>query len=441
MNETYARSDRWRILAADSLVVLENGLGGRIVIDDTLKDLIEGIDHQTFEEIDAKRIVSSRLLKAVLKTMTRVGVLETSQEMGFEAGTVAKECATVGTPQVSIVIVNHNGEEHLPELLKSIERQSYQNIEILIVDNNSSDRSRTLVQNRGAAARLLEMKKNVGFACGVNIGLAQACGEYILLLNNDTVLDESAVRELVKVAQRYENWAAISPKILYYNNRCFINSLGNAVRDHDWGSDNFFGFLDLGQFDQVTETPSACFAAALLNGTVVKRIGGLDQFYRYYYEDADWCYRAQFRGHPVYTAPSAVVYHKFGASVNKKAESFKLRYVVGNRLYFACKNLEWRTLKQCLSNYLYEDLNASRYLLGQRDYRLLIAYLRGYLRFLGSFPVLIRKRRNIQKTRSRLSDSSLLLNDKRPGVGLMYNGMPVLSTEAIQLYYMGPDGS
>ncbi len=435
MIQRYTRSSQWEIRETGPHIVLERAGRGRVLIDELTRRLLESIDHHTEEEIAEKSALDRPLLAVFLLAMVRLGALEAEPPAEAPDRAGAEAAPLSRTPLVSILVVNYNGEEHLPELLDSLERQSYPDREVVVVDNDSRDGSRPLLRSRAAGVRLVEMKRNAGFAAAVNAGLARARGEFVLLLNNDTVLDRNALLELVRAAGQYERWSAIAPKILYHDNPCFINSIGNAVRDHDWGADNFFGFLDLNQFDGVKNSPSACFAAALLNRGTVARIGGLDEFYRFYYEDMDWCYRAQFRGFPVHAAPAAVVYHKGGASMGRRAEGFKLRFVVGNRLYFACKNLERTTLKRALGNYLREDAAALRHLLRRGNFALSAAYLRGYLRFLGALPALLRRRKRELAARAGVSDEGLLLTGRRPGWGLLHDGLPVLTLDTLRSCY------
>jgi GT2 family glycosyltransferase len=433
----YSRSSAWRIGASGSTLVLENQQGGGVVIDETVERIVEQLGHQTTEEIVRAGAFDAALVETVARTMSRIGMLEVGSGQTTEAAPRAPNPPLPHTPLVSIVVVNYNGEAFLPALLESIARQSYRDIEVLVVDNDSSDGSRTLVRERfSTTVGLLELNHNRGFAHGVNAGLAKVRGELVLVLNSDTVLADDAVRELVRTALACETWSAIAPKIMYHDNPCFVSALGNTVRDHDWGADNFFGFLDLGQFDRVTDTPSACFAAALLNRTAIERIGDLDERYRFYYEDVDWCYRAQLLGLPVHVAPAAVVYHRVGASMSRRAASFKLRHVVGNRLYFACKVLAWGALKRALGNYLREDARKIRQLVRVREIETLAAYAIGYLRFILSLPSLLPKRRVVQRTRTIPTDDRLLPKTLRPGFGLLHDGKPVLTSTMMAMYYM-----
>jgi GT2 family glycosyltransferase len=290
--------------------------------------------------------------------------------------------------------------------------------------------------------RLLELKKNTGFARGVNIGIREAKGDFILVLNNDIVLDENALYEMVKVAVSASfvkdiKWAAIAPKMKFFNNPAFINAVGNSLYPISWGSDNFIGYVDFGQFDHVKESLSACFGAVMLNREALKHIGLLDRRYTFYYEDMDWSIRAHIYGYQIITAPKADVYHKFGASMSLKSQTFKTRFIVGNRLYFALKNLGRRTVRRFLFNYLLEDIKSILIYFKRKNLAMVFAYFRGYLRFFLSLPVLFFRRRRIQKQRkiTGINDGAILARAAPLNLTLMEHGVPKLDIFSLRTNY------
>ncbi len=119
-------------------------------------------------------------------------------------------------PLVSIIIVNRNGLHHLEKLFQSLKEQSYQNFEIVFIDNASTDGSREFVKGAGLKTKLVELNDNVGYAEGNNIGLAQASGELIALLNNDTRANSLWLESLVECLKRNPAVAAAVPKLLFW---------------------------------------------------------------------------------------------------------------------------------------------------------------------------------------------------------------------------------
>ena len=462
-NDFFSWSDDWRLETIErprngveaTEYFLDNAGGGKIILDKPVYDVLEFLamaDGCTFAELDRLKMVSSGLLEILLKVFVRVGVLsnkndEQSGKAEIEDGKLEK------SPLISIVIVNYNGDRHLPDLLGSLKRQTYTNHEIVMVDNRSTDNSRQWVKAHYPEVRLLELKSNTGFAAGVNRGIREARGQWILVLNNDTVLDENALFHLAKKAAALsfcgdahdagaKKWAAVVPKMKFFNNRAFINAMGNSLYPISWGSDNFIGCVDLGQLDEFKEPMSACFGAVLLNREALDTIGLLDPRYKFYYEDMDWSFRAQLYGYSIETAPRAMVYHKFGASMGLKSMAFKIRFIVGNRLYFTLKNLESKTIRRFLLNYLPEDIKSTLIYLKRRNFSLVGAYLRGYCRFLFSLPGLCVKRRRLQRQRkiSGVHDAEILARAVPFNTTLMAQGAPLLDVYSLRVNYafLGP---
>ncbi len=434
MADRYYRADDWQLKTGGDKkpmeFFLENSRGGKIILDETVKKVLQTIDGHTFDEINQGKLVSAGLLDILLKVFTRVGVLKGKTSPGEPLQPLEEN------PLVSIVIANYNGDKHLPGLLESLKRQTYKHQEVIVVDDNSIDNSCQWVKAYHPGCCLKELKKNIGFAAIVNTGIREAKGDFILVLNNDIVLDEKALYEVVKVAlSSTQKWSAIVPKMKFFNNPAFINAIGNSLYPMAWGSDNFIGHVDFGQFDNFKESFSACFGAVLLNSAVIKEVGLLDRHYKFYYEDMDWSFRAQVYGYPIITAPKAEIYHKFGASMSLKNQAFKTRYIIGNRLYFALKNLNRRTMKRFLSNYISEDKRSIKFCLKNKNFPMVWAYIRGYLRFLASFPALFYKRSKLQKKR-KITDDSLIFAKAAPlNLTLLEDGAPKLDVYSLYTNY------
>jgi GT2 family glycosyltransferase len=284
-------------------------------------------------------------------------------------------------------------------------------------------------------AKIVVPKKDAGFAEGNNIGIKAASGHYLMLLNNDTELEPDTVSQLVAVALKKPQAAAVVPKIFFYYLPSFINSLGNAVYPWGWGSDNYIGHLDIGQFNEEMELFSACFGAVLIPRPALAKVGLLDGRYRFYYEDADWSYRARLQGLKVYLAPQAVVYHKFNASMQSLTPYFKWQLVIGNRLRFVLKNLSVGTTVNFLRHYLMEDLRGAGRSLKYRDWLMLWAYLKAYGRVLLNAPNIFWQRWQIQRTRAVKDGQLLQVWPKLPAL-IDERGYPILDTTTVRRIYM-----
>src|SRR4029078_3156386 len=121
------------------------------------------------------------------------------------------------------------------------------------------------------------------FAQAVNTGVAAATGAYVAILNPDIELDPHAIGEWVRVAEANPGASAVAAKLMFWWAPAFLNGIGNRVEDASWGTDNFIGHLDLGQFDSVKEVPSVCFAATLVRRQEWDAIGPADEVFPLYY--------------------------------------------------------------------------------------------------------------------------------------------------------------
>ncbi|MCP4219363.1 MAG: glycosyltransferase family 2 protein [bacterium] len=448
--------------------VLENPLGGDILLDEPVSKLLNaigscGAEGCDFEYLDKQKIVSGNLLERTLKIFVRIGVvhitkapegvteevnniadhqepckqklLEVQEHFLEKVSTPPRVAGGRRRPLVSLVIVNYNGDNHLEELLSSIEGQSYREHEVVIVDNSSTDNSVSWIRDNYPDVNLIALKKNIGFAAAVNTGIDASKGEYMLVLNNDILLDRDAVAHLAARALSIGGpWSAVVPKMKFYNNRAFLNAIGNSLYPITWGSDNFIGQIDFGQFDEMENSFSACFGAVLLNREVYKEIGPLDKRYKFYYEDMDWSFRAQAAGYPIYTAPESDIYHKFGASMSLKSQTFKTGFVVKNRLYFILKNLQSRSFRCYLPNYLIEDIKSTLIYGKNRNLPMVWAYMRGYTRLLFSLPSLFFKRRKVKRLR-KVGDEQIFSTVVPLNMTVMDRGMPKLDIFSIRTNY------
>lgn len=460
MKTKYRRANVWKILqnvGKEWYVEKQGQPKSKIIIDEVIKTLIESIDSNSTEEIYQKNtelihdalqqennrprpISPGEFLEMFIRVFTRVGVLSSEEEIAPTSQRKLTPCPVPLNPMplVSVLIVTCNGIEHLPELLNSLKQQNYPNLEIIIIDNHSDGNSLSFINENYPGIGIFRNSKNLGHGAAFNIGLEKAKGEMILHLDDDIVVEEDTISKLVQAALAKKTWAALAPKIKFYYNHAFINSMGNSIHKTDWGSDNFINYVDLGQFDHFTEPFSACFAAALLNRESIAKVGALDEFYQVYYDDVDWCFRAQINGFPVYIVPDAEVFHKFGGTMKKDKHFFlrKWELVIGNRLYFTIKNLETKTIRSFLPRYLLEDMrNVGGYLINGK-LRHLFIYFKAYARFLSALPRVLLKRKEVQKLRKNIPDALLFLKNIPINHKISTEGIPRLDFHSLCLNYL-----
>ncbi|MBU1131442.1 glycosyltransferase family 2 protein [Patescibacteria group bacterium] len=237
--------------------------------------------------------------------------------------------------KVAIIIVNYNGRKYLPELLGSIFDYGPKTVnqQIIIVDNNSADDSVDFIKKKYPQVGLLPQAKNVGFARGNNIGINYA-GErgfdYVMLLNQDTIITQGYLDELVSKIEADNRIAAVQPKLLLYPEKDLINSLGNVI--HYLG----FGYT-CGHRKKIQDTRyenqkvNYCSGAAcLIKMEALKKIGLFNDDLFMYHEDLDLGWRIRMAGFQNIIVPEAVVYHQyeFSRSIKKYYYMERNRYIV-----------------------------------------------------------------------------------------------------------------
>lgn len=243
-------------------------------------------------------------------------------------------------PLVSIVSVNYNGSEDTCEFIESLTKISYPNIEIIIIDNASPADNPKIIKQRFPNVILYESIINYGFAGGNNQGIMRARGEYVLLLNNDTIVDKGFLEPLVDKLESDSRIGAVSSKLRYYYDRNIIQFAGYTPLNHKTMRNFSIGHRekDRGQYDHDYETPYAHGAAMMVPMRVIKEIGLMSYIFFLYYEEADWSYRIRRVGYKIFYVHNSLVYHKESISVGKLS-TLKIYYLNRNRIVFMRRNV------------------------------------------------------------------------------------------------------
>ncbi len=415
--------------------LLSTSQGGKVAVDGNLFSLWEYAHGRSLPEILAHfkaEEASEDTIRAGLACLAEAGLLRRDREprqRPFEKMT---------GPVVSVVIVSYNSREWLDECLPSLFSQTYTPLEVIVVDNASFDHSADWVIIHHPVVKLLRLEKAQSFASAANRGVSAAQGEYFLLLNPDVRLEQDAVARMVEVLQTDPDCAAAGAKLKFLWAPAFLNGLGNRVGPSSWGEDNALGHLDLGQFDDWKELPSACYAAVLIPREAWEKVGPADEAFRMYYEDSEWSYRARLLGYRIRAAPKAVVYHAFGGRTPSGGEDLlspsKLRNVVYGRLCFAIKITD-KYLSHFLWNYLREDWKNFTHFLSGRDWATANAYLKGWSDAFKALPSLRSKRRSLVPRR-RISDEKLFALNRNMPVTFSWHGLPDLNRRLIKDHYL-----
>ena len=312
---------------------------------------------------------------------------------------------------VSVVVVNWNRRALLQECLESLARQTLPPRELIVVDNGSTDGSVELVRDRFPEAQLVALPRNTGFAAGNNCGLRQARGEYVALLNNDAVADPDWLSRLVQAIDAHPAVGCCASKMLLYHRRGVINSTGILYSTVGTAVDRGWMCHDGPRFDEPDYPIGACGGAALYRRSMLEEIGLFDEdFSPAYCEDVDLSLRAQLRGYRCLYVPSAVVYHRVGATLGHG--SFRSVYLgARNQWYVWVKNIPAGLLvKHSPALVLYTVVQLGVHGL-KGD---LAPYVLGSVAACAKLPGMLRKRRQIQRRRTVTAQQLERMMVRRP---------------------------
>lgn len=242
-------------------------------------------------------------------------------------------------PLVSIITVNYNQPEVTLEWLRSIQQISYTRYEIIIVDNGSTDNTLENYLMNYANVTFIKSATNRGFAGGNNIGIENAKGELLLLLNNDTEVEPGFLEPLVACIQNLPRAAIVSPKIKYFYQQNIIQYAGGRRINPITGRGKFIGSgeADSIKYSSTHSTELIHGAAMLLSKKLIQQIGLMEERFFLYYEELDWGERAKRAGCILYVVGESVVYHKESVSVGKNSP-LRMYYTTRNRTLFMKRN-------------------------------------------------------------------------------------------------------
>lgn len=299
----------------------------------------------------------------------------------------------MNNPKVSIIILNWNGWKDTIECLESLYQINYPHYEVILIDNNSSDNSINKIEEycngkivikspffeynscnkpikysigtdeeKASLEKLIliKNKKNAGFAEGNNIGIRYALKnlnpDYILLLNNDTVVDKNFLAEMLKVSESNNKIGITGPKIYYYDES---NRIWFARGKISWkfcrGLNIGYNELDIGQYNQVSEMEYASGCTFLIKKEVIDKIGLIDKRFFLYFEEIDWTLRAAKMGYKSVFVPKGKIWHKVSKSGGGIKGKIGLYYVTRNRWLFMKK---WAKKTDFLFFVIYQAIGA-----------------------------------------------------------------------------------
>ena len=244
-------------------------------------------------------------------------------------------------PLISVIILVWKDTEHVSACINALQKQTYRDFEIIIVDNGSNqfDALSQIQKKHSNLSILIERSKNnSGYAAGNNLGVKRACGHWLALLNDDAFPQSDWLEMLVHTAEQYKDYTFFASRQIQYNHLEFLDGAGDSYhitglawrRYYNQPAENY-GLLN-------EEVFSACPAAALYSREEFLKIGGFDEDYFSYFEDVDLGFRLRLNGAKCLYVPDAVVHHVGSASTGKRSD-FSVYYGYRNMIWTFFKNM------------------------------------------------------------------------------------------------------
>ena len=242
--------------------------------------------------------------------------------------------------QISIITINYNGLANTCALIETIPFNDYP-LEVIVVDNASSEDEATLIEQRYPQVKVIRSKENLGFAGGNNLGIKAALGRYLFFINNDTILkpQTSDLKHLIERLESDTKIGMVCPKIRFAWGSCPIQFAGYTplsritLRNKAIG----YGEEDLGQYDIAHSTPYAHGAAMMVKREAVEKAGMMPECYFLYYEELDWSMMIRRAGYEIWYEPTCTIYHKESQATGQES-ALRTYYITRNRLLFAKRN-------------------------------------------------------------------------------------------------------
>ena len=240
---------------------------------------------------------------------------------------------------ISIIVLNYNAGELLLNCINSLKKSTYQNIEILVVDNISSDDSHTKCKKQFPDIKLIQNRKNLGYCGGNNVGIKEAKGEFIVILNPDTIVEENWLDEMFNAFNEFGD-GLYQPKIISLNESDIIQSTGNMIHAFGFGFARDKGKKIIKKKEEIEKIGYASGTCLFTTKKVLEKVGLLDEFLFLYHDDLDLGWRAAQIGINSYYVPKSKIFH---------AESYSLKW--------SAKKFYWleRNRKYCLKTHYSKD--------------------------------------------------------------------------------------
>jgi GT2 family glycosyltransferase len=295
---------------------------------------------------------------------------------------------------ISVVVANWNGRRYLDKCLSSLAAQTYPAVEIIVVDNGSTDGSSAWLAEHYPQVRLIQNSTNRGFAVANNQGIAQARGTFVALLNNDAWAEPGWLAALAAVAEPEPRVGMVASLMLLAAAPEQVDSAGICVDRCGISWDRGGGERAVAWASGHAEVFGACAGAALYRRALLDEVGSFDEDFFAYLEDVDLAWRARWQGWQARYAPAARVYH-IHSGTSGEGSSFKTYWLARNKIALIARNFPrpqlWRYWPLIQ---LYDNLSLLAAIMAGQG----TGALRGRLAGWRALPTAWRKRRGQQRS-------------------------------------------
>ena len=239
--------------------------------------------------------------------------------------------------RLSIITINYNGLKDTCELIDSIPFK--EDMEVIVVDNASKQDEASIIIERYPQVTVIRSDKNLGFAGGNNLGIKEAKGKYILLINNDTYFKEFDIEPLIERLESSDKIGIVCPKLRFAWGNNLIQFAGYTPLSNITLRNKAIGFgeEDNGQYDKAHPTPYAHGAAMLIKREAIEKVGFMPECFFLYYEEIDWSMMFTRAGYEIWYDPDCIVYHKESQTTGQNSP-LRTYYITRNRLLLVKRN-------------------------------------------------------------------------------------------------------
>ena len=302
-------------------------------------------------------------------------------------------------PRVSVIVLNYNAGELLLNCIESVKKSTYKNLEIIVVDNISTDKSQETCKEKYPNIKLIQNDENFGYCEGNNIGIRKARGDFIMILNPDTIVEPNCIRELIFAHEKLGE-GLYQPKILSLNEKQVLQSTGNMIHVFGFGFAKDKGRKDEEIGEEIKKIGYASGTCLFTSKSVLEKVGLLDSFLFLYHDDLDLGWRASQIGINSYYVPKSKIYH---------VESYSLKW--------SAKKFYWleRNRKYCLLTHYSKDTYAKIHSsLCLVDFFVWFFYIsKGFLGAKIKAELDIRKNREFIETKYQELEKKKIIPDKK----------------------------